>query len=279
MAYWERESTAQIAKRAKSNLAFALLCLPKPKQKDMIDFYAFCRVVDDIADEEDWPVEKRAALLAQWKEGLQNGFSEPNDTQLATERLRETYPIPTEHFVEIIQGVEADLQPRRFATQQDLLDYCYLVASVVGLVSIEIFGYQHESARDYAVKLGHALQWTNILRDVGEDARDRQRLYLPEADLRRFDYREEDLFTRLHDERFVQLMEFEYAQASRLYQEASELLHPDDRQNMLPAEVMRKIYSGILEKMRHDRFRVFEQRYRLSKLHMAWLIFSSRFLG
>ena len=144
------------------------------------------------------------------------------------------------------------------------MQYCYRVAGAVGLISIEIFGYQHPGCRDYAEKLGYALQWTNILRDVGEDAA-AGRIYLPLEDLRRFGLSEEEILGRIPDDRFLGMMEFQCARAENWFREAAAALPECDRRSMKSAELMRLIYWGILRKMKRDRFRVFEKRYRLSK--------------
>jgi phytoene synthase len=169
---------------------------------------------------------------------------------------------------EIITGVEMDVDIRRYATWDELRIYCHRVASAVGLVSIEIFGYKNPQCRDYAVALGLALQMTNIIRDVATDLK-ADRIYLPAQDLARFHYHEQDLRNHLADSRFTQLMNFEAARAEKFFADAARLLPPEDRRSMLPAEIMRSIYHALLRRMKLDNFHIFEKGYRLSKLEKS----------
>jgi phytoene synthase len=169
---------------------------------------------------------------------------------------------------EIIAGVEMDLSISRYATFEELRVYCYRVASAVGLVSIEIFGYRNPTCKEYAIQLGLALQVTNIIRDVGKDLRD-GRIYLPREDLARFDYSETELQDRKYNERFVRLMEFEAGRARQFFARAAALLPREDRKSMVAAEIMGSVYRGLLRRMELDKFRVFEKEYRLNKLEKA----------
>ncbi len=161
-----------------------------------------------------------------------------------------------------------DLSISRYATFEELRLYCYRVASAVGLVSIEIFGYRNARCKEYALDLGLALQMTNIIRDVGKDLRS-DRIYLPQEDLARFSYSEKELQDRQHNERFVRLMEFEAARSREFFSRAAAALPPEDRRTMVPAEIMSSIYRGLLRRMELDQFRVFEKEYRLSGLEKA----------
>ena len=230
----------------------------------MVTFYAFCRIIDDLADDDGVAVEDRRAALDAWKQGVLHGFAEPDELQLAVSELPERYPIKRELLAEIVDGVAGDLDYAAYETFEALLGYCYKVASVVGLVSIEIFGYQNPACRDYAINLGYALQLTNIIRDVREDA-ERDRIYLPLEDLRRFNVTEAQLIAQHFDENVEALLRFEYGRARHYYNLASSLLPKEDRRRMLAAEMMAGIYSAILDKIRRMRFRVFERRVRLSK--------------
>lgn len=267
-------STAEITRRSKSNLAFALRCLPKEQRRDMADFYAFCRVIDDIADDPASPGEAKRRALSLWREGLANDFDgdAPGVVERATVALKQKYELPAEWLIEIVKGCEADIDVKRYATFEDLRAYCYRVASVVGLVSARIFGCVRLESENYAVNLGYALQITNILRDVGEDFREDGRIYLPTEDLDRFGYTEKDLAEGRHDERFRALMEFEAARADACFAAALSARTPEDRRALRAAEGMRRIYSALLAKMRRDRFRVFKKRYRLSKSSMLWCV-------
>jgi phytoene synthase len=256
----------QITKASKSNLALAFIALSKQRRRDISVFYAFCRIVDDIADEPDTPIASRRAGLDQWKRAV--GGSVDDDPPLASE-VREIiarYEIPHEHFLEIIAGVEMDLDGASYETWEELRVYCHRVASVVGLVSIEIFGCRDPRCREYALNLGLALQLTNILRDVGQDFANGGRIYLPREDLARFGYTPEDLAAARHDERFRALMDFEAERALRYYALARSNLPHAERGTLVAAEIMQRIYRGILSRMQADNYRVFEKRYRLSRL-------------
>ena len=266
------EDAAAIAKRSRSNLAFALVSLPKQKRIDMTTFYAFCRVVDDIADDPGQPVEDRRQQLLGWRQ-LIGGDREPAsllEREVADLFVR--YPIDRETALEIVRGVEMDLDVVRYATYADLEQYCYRVASAVGLVSIEIFGYTDPATRDYAVELGHALQITNIMRDVGEDLREDDRIYLPQEDLERFGVSEEDLRAGRHSEAFLNLMKFEAERAESRYARARQLLADADRKNLRASELMHAIYYALLKRMRATDFPVLETRCSLPKWEKLWLL-------
>src|SRR5438874_12045521 len=178
------------------------------------------------------------------------------------------FSAPTEMLEEIIAGVEMDLTIFRYATFQDLRAYCYRVASAVGLVSIEIFGYRNPRCKEYAFELGLALQMTNIIRDVGKDLH-AGRIYLPQEDLARCNYSETELRNRQYNERFLRLMEFEAARAREFFSRAAAALPSEDRRTMVPAEIMGSIYRGLLRRMERDKFRVFEKEYRLGGFEKA----------
>jgi len=258
-------AASEITRKAKSNLAFALKILPKDRRDDMVVFYAFCRVIDDLADDLDVPASQRAAALATWKDGLENGFAAPDDFQREVVELRERKAIPTDLLTAIIDGCAMDLHPQRFGTWEDLSQYTWKVACAVGLVSVRLFGCQHPDSDKYAVALGHALQLTNILRDVGEDLSNSVRIYLPLADLGRFQYTERDLIGRVHDGRFMAMMAYQAERAESFFQEAESLLPASDRAALTPAIIMAETYHTLLERMRKDGFRVFDRRYSLSK--------------
>jgi phytoene synthase len=182
------------------------------------------------------------------------------------------YGFPRAWLGEIIDGVASDITKTRYATFDELLGYCYKVASVVGLVSIEIFGHTNPATRDYAINLGYALQFTNIIRDVGQDARDTGRIYLPQSELRQFGVLESEILDARPSPRFTKMMEFQYRRARDYYQAAQKALPPEDRKNMVASEIMGAIYSRILEKLKREKFPVFTKRCRLSKLHKVWIL-------
>jgi phytoene synthase len=258
-------NAAKITRDSKSNLAMAFIALGRERREDITIFYAFCRVIDDIADSSATTPEKKAEELAAWRKWIHQ--SAPGEPDLARE-LRELfrkYAITPPMVEEIIDGVEMDLRNVRYETFGELRRYCYRVASAVGLVSIEIFGYRNPACRDYAIQLGYALQMTNIIRDVGKDL-SVGRVYLPKEDLARFEYPESDLLQRKHNDAFVSLMEFEASRAEGFFAQAAALLPPEDRRSMVAAEIMGSVYRALLRRMKSDRFRVFEKEYRLSKI-------------
>jgi len=265
-------STEQIVRRAKSNLAFALACLPKERRRDMISFYAFCRVADDIADATDVGEEEKEKELTRWKHCVEEGRPPGHPVLDEVLLLPQKYGFPRAWLVEIIDGVASDITKTRYQTFEELLAYCYKVASVVGLVSIEIFGHTNPATRDYAINLGYALQFTNIIRDVGQDARDTGRIYLPQSELKKFGVLESEILDARPSERFIKLMDFQYRRARDYYDAAQKALPPEDRKNMVASEIMAAIYSRILEKLRKERYPVFQKRCRLSNIHKVWIL-------
>lgn len=267
-----QESAQEITKRSKSNLAFALQCLPKERRNDLVVFYAFCRVIDDIADDTETTPEVKAEGLSYWKEGLINGFANPAGLEAEVIEVRERYGIPTSLFTDLITGCEMDLAPRVYQTWEELQEYTYRVACVVGLISLYIFGADPERSRQYALKLGHALQLTNIMRDVGEDLDNEGRIYLPIEDLERFDYTEQDLSNKVYDDRFRSMMRFQEERARKLYQEAESALHAEDQAALKSARIMGDIYSKVLDKIEKSNYAVLDQRISISKPHKVYLL-------
>jgi phytoene synthase len=267
-------SSAEIAQRAKSNLALALACLPEERRKDMISFYAFCRVVDDIADSTVLSEEEKEKELAHWRRSVGAGIAPGHGVLDEVVPLPRKYGFPRAWLVEIIDGVASDIVHVRYETYEELLGYCYKVASVVGLVSAEIFGATEPKSREYAIQLGYALQLTNIIRDVGQDAGETGRIYLPMEDLRRFGVSEQEILERRPTPGFIQLMEFEYQRARAMYDEADRLLPVQDRDALLPARMMGQVYFEILEKLRREKYPVFEKRCRLHPVRKIWILLS-----
>ena len=262
----------QITKRSGSNLALAFFALPEETRKDITIFYAFCRRVDDAADETRLPLEQRREQLRNWRTWIQTpGEAEP---ELAGD-LRQVigkHRIDLQLFHDILDGVEADLFPARYQSFEELAKYCYRVASAVGLVSIEIFGYRNKRTRDYAYQLGMALQLTNIIRDVATDWANENRIYLPLDELKRFQYSEEDLGQRIYNERFLALMRFQADRARIYFDRARQSLPKEDQRSMIAAELMGGIYQALLRKIERDRFQMFRRRYRLSSAEKVWVL-------
>jgi 15-cis-phytoene synthase len=261
-------NAAKITRDSKSNLALAFVALGRERRNDITIFYAFCRVIDDIADSSETSAEEKANALKAWRKWIRE--SAPDEPALAGDvrGLYAKYAITPPMLDEIIDGVEMDLGDVRYETFEELRLYCYRVASAVGLVSIEIFGYRNAACRDYAIQLGLALQVTNIIRDVGKDLGN-GRIYLPQDDLARFGYSEADLRARAHNDPFVQLMDFEASRAEDFFSAAAALLPREDRRSMVAAEIMASVYHALLRRMKADRFRVFDKEYRLSKIEKS----------
>ena len=250
-----------------SNLAFALGCLPRDRREDALVFYAFCREIDDIADEPGRTAAEKRALLDRWSVAVEGNEPLPP----AFESLVRRRSLDRALLGEIIEGVASDIEPLRFGTYAELQKYCWRVASAVGLVSIRIFGTRLEASSVYAEQLGYALQITNILRDVGEDAR-MGRVYLPVEDCERFGVSEASLLAGQPGGDFFGLMKFEAARAREHFAAARGVFDARDATALAPAEMMRRMYEMILERMERDSFRVFEQRYRLTKLEKIGLL-------
>ena len=275
-------TSAEITRKAKSNLAFALQCVPKERREHLVSFYAYCRVIDDLADDLDLPLEEKTAGLGGWKKIFESSEVDPSLGLVGLQEeilaVRDRYAIPSEYFVNVIEGCEMDLHPQRFQTWEELQGYCYRVASSVGLVCLPLFGADGERAKDYAIALGYALQLTNILRDIDEDLENGNRIYLPMEELSDFGLSEKDLIDKTRDERFLKFMAFQEERVEGLYAEAAKLLPKEDFKSLLAPRVMHQIYYTLLHQMRDDGFRVFEKRYRLSKLQKITLLVKERFV-
>lgn len=277
------EQSQSITQRSASNLALAFILLPREKREAMSALYAFCRAVDDVADEESHSVGERRVSLAAWREDIRRAC-DGGQPKFASNRefqpIIQHYRLPFALFDELIRGCEMDLDTTRYETYAALEMYCYRVASVVGLLSIEIFGYRDPATRDYAVALGKALQFTNILRDVGNDAA-RGRIYLPQEELARFAVLPEDILKGRHSDDFARLAAAFAQRAKNFYATAHRTLPAGDRANMVAAELMGSVYWALLLKLERAEFRVLHpEPLRLSKPHKLALIARSwlRFL-
>ena len=299
---------ARTTRHASSNFFYAFMLLPATRRRALYAVYAFCRFIDDIADEADGKVDP-ADLLNRWRTELDNVYAgnvaggggvcdarpksggggvcdarpksggggvcdarpKLRPVSLALADSVQRFSIPQQYFVEVIDGVEMDLTRRRYATFDDLRRYCYRVASAVGLICIEIFGYQNSATKLYAERLGIAFQLTNIIRDVKEDAA-RNRIYLPLEDLQRFGVTEDEILKSAYTPGFNRLMEFEAARARDFYREADAALASEDRPAMLAAEGMRLIYSALLERIERSGYRVFDGRLSVSAPRKIYLV-------
>ena len=248
----------------RSNFYYSFLILPKPKREAIETIYAFCRVTDDIVDEGNDEGEKHVRLL-HWTDELKRALYGVSNYSLLNKlaTIIHRFRIPIDHFYDLIKGMEMDLTQNRYATFGELEQYCYRVASTVGLISAEVLGYTQESAKQYAVNLGIALQLTNILRDIKPDGK-RGRIYIPQEDLRRFGYTEEELLRGEYNERFVALMKFECQRAHEYYRRAKQALAEEDKPLFTAARIMGNIYYLLLRRIEAVQYDVFSRRIRLS---------------
>ena len=267
-----------ITRKSASNLALAFILLPREKRDAMSALYAFCREVDDVADNENVPTEKRRAQLAEWRADVKRAC-ENQPPQFPTNRelqpIIQKFSLRFELFDDLLKGCEMDLDTKRYENFEQLELYCYRVASVVGLLSIGIFGYKNPATRDYAVYLGKALQLTNILRDVKTDAA-RGRIYLPLAELKKSNVGEAEVLDSKYSDRYFTLAAGIASRAKRFYQLAQKTLPPEDRKAMVAAELMGSVYWQLLQKIEAKQFNVFgAQPVRLDRPHKLALIFRS----
>ncbi|MBX3730988.1 MAG: presqualene diphosphate synthase HpnD [Verrucomicrobiae bacterium] len=270
----------QITRQSASNLALAFVVLPPDRRAAMSALYAFCRQVDDIADDESQPVAARRAALGEWRSDIVRACAgEPPGHPVIRELqpFIEQYGLPCRLFDELIVGVESDLDRRRYATYAELEEYCYRVASVVGLLSIEIFGYRDPRCRDYADALGKALQFTNVLRDVGNDAQ-RGRVYLPGEELSRFGVSAEDILAGRDSRGFRELASAFALRARNHYRLAREHLPPSERRSMVAAELMASVYWSLLRRLERRGYPVLSPEpvrlgrpHKLALLLLAWI--------
>jgi phytoene synthase len=265
------ERCAEITRKSSSNFYYAFLLLPAERRRALHAVYAFCRYLDDIADDD--VSADPAKLLGLWRAELARVY-EGEPTRAISRALADsirTFKIPRVHFEELINGIEMDLSQKRYATFVDLYPYCHRVASVVGLISIEIFGYRNPDAKVYAENLGIACQLTNILRDVSEDAA-RGRIYIPLEDLERFQVTEKEILAGIYSANFARLMAFEANRAREYYERAQRALPREDRATLLTAEAMRLIYGTLLERIVRSEYRVLDRRLSIPAVRKLYLV-------
>ena len=266
-----QEYCQQKASASGSSFYYSFLFLPPERRQAITALYAFCREVDDVVDECSDP-QRAAATLAWWRAEigeLYAGTPRHPVTQ-ALQAVRPRFDLPREQLLEIIDGMEMDLQQTRYPDFKALSLYCYRVASVVGLLAAEIFGYTDRRTREYAHDLGMAFKLTNIIRDVGEDAR-RGRVYLPMDELERFDVPVADILNARHSENFRRLMEFQIERAEGYYAQAMSKLPDVDRKPQRPGLIMAAIYRALLDEIKRDGCLVLNQRTSLTPLRKLWL--------
>ena len=265
------EYCQQKAASSGSSFYYSFLFLPPERRRAITALYAFCREVDDVVDEGMDP-QLAASKLAWWRHEVHNLFAgkPQHPVTRALEPFREKFGLSEPHLNEIIDGMEMDLRQTRYLDWKGLEAYCYRVAGVVGLLAAAIFGYRDERTLDYAKNLGIAFQLTNIIRDVGEDAR-KNRVYLPMEDLQRFGVPAADILQARESPAFRSLMEFEAERARSFYERAMSSLPPNDRRAQRPGLIMAAIYRTLLEEIQRDGFHVLTQRTSLTPLRKFWI--------
>jgi len=268
------DQAKEIAKKSKSSFYYAFNLLPAEQRDAMNTVYAFCRQTDDIVDEGNEPVDLKYERLHKWRVELEKAFRGRSEFILLNKLtgIIKQFNIPIEPFFELIKGVEMDLQSKRFNSFEDLVQYCYMVASTVGLMCIEIFGYKNKSTRDYAINLGLAMQLTNIIRDVKTDS-DIGRIYLPQEDLHRFEYTETDLSKNVYNKNFIAMMDHEAKRAEVYFHKANRSLDFDDKASMFAARAMQHIYYKLLQKLRAKEYNVFDEKISVSKFEKTAIAF------
>jgi 15-cis-phytoene synthase len=265
------EYCQQKAAASGSSFYYSFLFLPAERRRAITALYAFCREVDDVVDEGMDP-QVAAAKLAWWRAEVANLFAgrPQHPVTRALEPQRDKYGLSAARLNEIIDGMEMDLQQSRYLDWAGLEAYCYRVASVVGLLAAGIFGYRDARTLDYAKNLGIAFQLTNIIRDVGEDAR-KNRVYLPVEDLQRYGVPAADILQSRETAAFRSLMQFEADRARGFYDRALSALPAADRRAQRPGLIMAAIYRTLLDEIQRDGFRVLTQRTSLTPLRKFWL--------
>jgi len=264
-----------ITQSSKSNLALSFAALPEAERRAMSIFYAFCRVVDDVADSTELPQAEKLRQLGEWRQEIRRAYLDQPLTPLGREmaQIIRTYLIAPTPLEEILSGMEMDMTITRYPTFALLEQYCYRVASAVGLVSIDIFGCRQAGSRDYAVALGMAFQLTNILRDVKKDA-SFGRIYLPLDELDLFGVLEADILEGRWSEKMRQLFRFQHLRVRHYYAKAHRLMVPGDRPKLLAAEIMREVYEELLNEIERRNFDVMHEPVKLGKfekyLYLPW---------
>jgi len=262
-----------------SSFYYAFLFLPPPRRAAITAFYAFCREVDDVVDEVSDP-GVAATKLAWWRKEVASAFGgQPSHPVMKAVLPHATaYDIRAEHLLAVIDGCQMDLDQSRYLDFAGLARYCHLVAGVVGEVAASIFGQTEPATTAYAHKLGLAMQLTNIIRDVGDDAR-RGRIYLPVSELKQFDVKAQEVLNRGYSDRFTALMTFQAERAHRFYDEAFALLPDADRRAQKPGVMMANIYRTLLREIEADDFQVLHQRTSLTPLRKLWIAMRTNWRG
>jgi len=254
-----------------SSFYYSFLFLPPERRRAIMALYAFCREVDDVVDECN-DISLASTKLAWWRQEVER-IAEGQPQHPVGQALRaagQHFSLPREQLLEIIDGMEMDLQQSRYLDFKGLQLYCYRVASVVGLLAAEIFGFQDRQTQKYAHDLGMAFQLTNIIRDIGEDAR-RGRIYIPMDELKQFNVPAADILNSRYSDNFTALMQFQMERAERYYDQALAQLPAVDRKTQRPGLIMAAIYRTLLREIRQEHFQVLHQRIALTPVRKLWI--------
>lgn len=285
LAEYEKVEAPEVEK---SNFLYSFSFLPKEERNAMHTIYSFCSYIDDIVDNHPaGNIDDKKDRLAWWENVVERIYLGEIKNVLIDPLVNviERFNIPKQYFLTLIDGCRRDLYQNEYDTFEELKEYCYGVASVVGLISIEIFGYKYEDTKNYAINLGYALQLTNIMRDIKAD-KDRGYIYIPKDDLEKAGLTREDIKNEIYDDRFVDMMQRMAKRAREYYHKARTSLHPNERITIVTAEVMDAIYYRLLDKIELNDYNIFKKKIKVSKLHKImialkhWLsvrMFISRF--
>lgn len=259
------------AAKSGSSFYYSFLFLPPDQRKAIIAVYAFCREVDDIVDECS-EAQIARVKLQWWRDTIRETFAgnPQHPVQKALLPAINNFNLPMEYFLELIDGMEMDLDKNRYADFDDLSLYCYRVAGVVGLLAARIFGYKNPAVLDYAKNLGTAFQLTNILRDVREDAA-RNRIYIPQDELKQYNVSEDDILHYKFTDNVKELLKFQSTRAKQYYEKAFEFLPEQDRYTQRSGLIMATIYLHTLQAIEKDNYRVLDGKISLTPINKLWL--------
>lgn len=266
-----------VMKKSKTNFFYSFVFLDKKRKDGLKIIYAFCRKSDDIVDDESLSSDEKRIKLDLWEEGFRKalgGSSENEFLSLVAGKIRE-FNIPEKPFYDLLRGMRMDITVSRYNTFAELYEYCYCVASSVGLITIRILGYLNPGIEEYAVNLGTALQLTNIIRDVKKDIL-LGRIYIPAEDLLRFGCSADDIKAQRYNNNFIELMKFQCSRAKEYYAKADKFLADNNKARMLSARIIEHIYLSLLKNIEKAGFNVFERNFRVSnakKLFLALGVF------
>lgn len=274
LAAYEQEPAPSLPN---SNFEWSFKFLPPEKRNAIFTIYNLLSYIDNIVDIDNFfTVYNNQELLGRklerinrWNEIINDIYDDTKNISSYLAPLRyvvKRFAIPQQYFQFMFNGFRRDLTQNRYETFDELKEYMFEVASVVGLIVIEIFGYRYDATRQYAINLGYALQMTNILRDIKTD-KDRGYIYLPQEDLAKFDYTSEDVFNEEYNDNFIELMHFETQRAKHYFHKARLLLRPDERKSMLSAGIMDEIYFRLLEKIELNEYNVYKKKIKVSSIH------------